>query len=90
MESRDLLTWAHNLLHNTATGVPGHAELLGASSAMLEFFELCDANPAVLDLAVQQQLFDAALRCLLMLERAGVSPTPKHHSFLHLAQRTGQ
>ena len=89
METRDLMNWAHDLLHNLARAVPQRESLLGATTAMLEFFELCATSPPVIrDPALEQRFFDAALRFLLMGQRAGVDEVPKHHSFLHLADRT--
>ena len=88
MESRDLLTWAENLLRNVGSAVPGRDELLASSSSMNEFLEVCSRSPYVLNPALQQRLFDLALRSLLMADRAGIKHIPKHHSFLHLAART--
>ena len=87
-ETKDLLTWAHNLLQHHAIAVPDAGVLLTASSAMLEFFRLCSDGADVCSAALQQQLFDAVLRCLLAMQRAGVHDIPKNHTFLHLAART--
>ena len=87
-ETLDLLRWAHNLLQHHASVVPGAGVLLAASSALLEFFRLCKDADDVCSPALQQQFFDAALRCLLAMQRAGIDDVPKHHMFLHLAART--
>ena len=62
--------------------------LQAAGAAVCEFLELLRAEPVKLSVTVAQKLLDLAVRHVTLAARADIALKPKHHLFIHLAQRS--
>lgn len=85
-----MLRFAVYYLEKVGQNLPMYSHLLGAGTALVEYFNLMEAAPLNLSVNMFQDLVDYMQRHLLQCDRAKIVLTPKHHLWIHLTSRTGR